>query len=212
MGEENLKLKKKLILQSFLPLFILILIKYFDYRAIVSAIHFIQHLLRGEFAIIFNIWGHPFVLSFVVIVVSIMWIVRGLIAIWQFKNVQTSGFVDAGEKIDIDEELTDSGITFFVSFVLPLLIDDIGSMQNFLVFSGILGLVMLLMWKTNLYYQNPILTILGYKVYKFHFVNPSRNGCKNNKYIAVCKSNLVKDKIVKWKYISDDVCVMYNKN
>ena len=137
MGEENLELKKKLILQSFLPLFILILIKYFDYRAIVSAIHFIQHLSKGEFAIILNIWGHPFVLLFVVIVVSIIWIFSGLIAIWQFKNVQTSGFVDAGEKIDIDEELTDSGITFFVSFVLPLLIDDIGSIQGFLVFSGI---------------------------------------------------------------------------
>ena len=212
MGEENLELKKKLILQSFLPLFILIIIKYFDYRAIVSAIHFIQHLSRGEFAIIFNIWGHPFVLLFVVMVVSIIWIFSGLIAIWQFKNVQTSGFVDAGEKIDIDEELTDSGITFFVSFVLPLLIDDIGSIQGFFVFSGILGLVILLMWKTNLYYQNPVLTILGYKVYKFHFINPSRNGCKEKKYIAVCKSKLVKEKIVEWKYISDNVCVMYNKN
>ncbi|HKM04991.1 MAG TPA: hypothetical protein VJZ04_10500 [Lachnospiraceae bacterium] len=212
MGEENLELKKKLILQSFLPLFILILIKYFDYRAIVSAIHFIQHLSRGEFAIIFNIWGNQFVLLFVVMVVSIIWIFSGIIAIWQFKNVQTSGFVDAGEKIDIDEELTDSGITFFVSFVLPLLIDDIGSIQGFLVFSGILGLVILLMWKTNLYYQNPVLTILGYKVYKFHFINPSRNGCKEKEYIAVCKSKLVKEKIVEWKYISDNVCVMYNKN
>jgi len=55
MGEENLGLKKKLILQSFLPLFILILIKYFDFRAIVSAVHFFQHLSRGEFTIVFSI-------------------------------------------------------------------------------------------------------------------------------------------------------------
>jgi len=123
-----------------------------------------------------------------------------------------SGFVDAGEKIEIDEELTDSGIAFFISFVLPLLIDDIGSVRSFFAFFGILGLVIVLMWKTNLYYQNPVLAILGYKMFKFHFINPSRNICKGNKYIAVCKSNIVKEKVVKWKYISDDVCVMHNKN
>ena len=73
-----------------------------------------------------------------------------------------SGFIDAGDKIEIDEQLTDSGVAFFMTFVFPLLLDDLTTIRGFVLFMGILILVFLLLWKTNLYYQNPMLTILGY--------------------------------------------------
>ncbi len=168
MGEQNLKLKWKLVIQSFLPLFILIFIKYSDYRMIS--------------------------------------------AMCQFKSMQMSGFVDAGEKFVIEEEITDSGITFFMTFVLSLLPDDVETLKGFIIFTGILGLFIRLMWTTHLYYQNPILTLLGYRIYKFHFINPVIDGCKDKTMIAVCKTGIAEEKIVKWKYISDDVCLMYNKN
>lgn len=89
MGEQNLKLKWRLVIQSFLPLFILIFIKYSDYRMIS--------------------------------------------AMCQFKSMQMSGFVDAGEKFVIEEEITDSGITFFMTFVLPLLPDDVETLKGFII-------------------------------------------------------------------------------
>lgn len=57
----------------------------------------------------------------------------------QFKSMQMSGFVDAGEKFVIEEEITDSGITFFMTFVLPLLPDDVETLKGFIIFTGILG-------------------------------------------------------------------------
>ena len=53
----------------------------------------------------------------------------GITAMWQFKSMQMSGFVDAGEEIVIEEEITDSGITFFMTFVLPLLLDDVETLR-----------------------------------------------------------------------------------
>lgn len=133
-------------------------------------------------------------------------------AMCQFKSMQMSGFVDAGEKFVIEEEITDSGITSFMTFVLPLLPDDVETLKGFIIFTGILGLFIRLMWTTHLHYQNPILTLLGYRIYKFHFINPVIDGCKDKTMIAVCKTGIAEEKIVKWKYISDDVCLMYNKN
>lgn len=212
MGEENLKLKRKLVIQSFLPLFIFIFIKYFDYRMISGLCHFIRELMQGEFSAANRIWNHPYMGPCVVTFISLVCSLYGITAIWQFKNMQVSGFVDAGEIIAVEEEITDSGITFFMTFVLPLLLDDVETLRGFLIFTGILGLVLRLMWTTHLYYQNPILTLLGYRIYKFRFINPVMDGCKDKTMIAVCRTGIAEDKIVKWKYISDDVCLMYNKN
>ena len=55
----------------------------------------------------------------------------------QFKSMQMSGFVDAGEKFVIEEEITDSGITFFMTFVLPLLPNDVETLKGFIIFTGI---------------------------------------------------------------------------
>ena len=122
-----------------------------------------------------------------------------------------SGFIDAGDKIEIDEQLTDSGVTFFMTFVFPLLLDDLTTIRGFVLFMGILILVFLLLWKTNLYYQNPILTILGYRVYRINFLEETGRNY-NLKYIAISKEALDASKIVKWKHITDDVLLVYNKN
>ena len=59
MGEQNLKLKRKLVIQSFLPLFILIFIRYLDYRMISSICHFIRELMQRNFSVMSRIWDHP---------------------------------------------------------------------------------------------------------------------------------------------------------
>lgn len=207
MQEKNLRLKRQLILQSFTPLFALVLIKYFDWNIIPCIILFFRKLFHGDICVFVRLWKNPVLGTFLISCMCILWIIIGLIALWQFNDVQFSGFVDRGEKIVIEEELTDSGITFFMTFVLPLLLDDITTFRGFLLFCGTLGLVFALMWRTNLYYQNPILTILGYKIYKVYFTtNPK------DKYIVICRRELKSEMIVRWKVVSDNVLLMYNKN
>ena len=140
MGEQNLKLKRKLVIQSFLPLFILIFIRYLDYRMISSICHFIRELMQRNFSVMNRIWDHPYLGPFIAAFISLACSLYGITAMWQFKSMQMSGFVDAGEEIVIEEEITDSGITFFMTFVLPLLLDDVETLRGFIIFTGILGL------------------------------------------------------------------------
>ena len=212
MGGENKKLKWELIIQSFLPLSILVVIKNAKLEVWKSLLKFFRRLYGGEISVLLDVYQHPHTWTFLLILISVLITISGCIAIWQFKEVQFSGFTDAGEKVKIEEEITDSGITFFMTFVLPLMMDDIDSWNDFIVYIGIISLVVILMAKTNLYYQNPVLTLLGYKLYKIEFVNPSLNECKNKQFIVVCRNELDEKKIVKWKYISDNICLMYNKH
>ena len=130
MGEQNLILKRKLIVQSFLPLFIFIFIRYFDYRGMISSIcHFIRELMQRNFSVMNRIWDHPYLGPFIAAFISLACSLYGITAMWQFKSMQMSGFVDAGEEIVIEEEITDSGITFFMTFVLPLLLDDVETLR-----------------------------------------------------------------------------------
>lgn len=69
-----------------------------------------------------------------------------------------------------------------------------------------------LMVKTDLYYQNPVLILLQYKLYRVKFTSDIVNVPNPKTYIAICREELDENKVVKWKYISDDVCLMYNKN
>lgn len=211
MNEKNNRLKCKLIIQSFAPLYFLVLIKYFDYHILVNGKKFFQGLFHGDFSVLLKVYGNQYFGVFLISVLSISWIISAVIAFWQFKEVQMSGFIDAGDKIEIDEQLTDSGVTFFMTFVFPLLLDDLTTIRGFVLFMGILILVFLLLWKTNLYYQNPILTILGYRVYRINFLEETGRNY-NLKYIAISKEALDASKIVKWKYIADDVLLVYNKN
>lgn len=212
MNRENKKLKWKLIIQSFLPLSLLLIIKNIKPEILHSLIDFFRKLFRGEISVLLDLCKNPHKWIFLVIMISLLVAISGCIAIWQFKEVQFSGFTDAGEKVKIEEEITDSGITFFMTYVLSFMIDDIKFLNEFIAYIGIISLVIILMAKTNLYYQNPILSLLGYKLYKIKFINPSLNECIDKQFIAVCRNELDEDKIVKWKYISDNICLMYNKH
>ena len=212
MQRVNKKLKRKLIVQSFLPLSILVAIKNTKLDIWKSFLNFIRRLFTGEISILLELYEHPHTWTFLVVIISILVAISGIIAIWQFKVAQFSGFIDAGDKVNIEEEMTDSGITFFMTFILPLMMDNIESFNDFIVYTGIVLMVVILMTKTNLYYQNPVLTLIGYKLYRIRFLNPSLSECEDKEFIVICEKKLDKRKIVKWKYISDNICLMYNKH
>ena len=65
--------------------------------------------------------------------------------------------------------MTENSVTFFVTYITPLVLDDIDEGRGFFSFITIAALLILLMRNTNLYYQNPFLTILGYRSFYFHF-------------------------------------------
>lgn len=47
--------------------------------------------------------------------------------------------------------------------------EDLDTWKGFFVFGILMIMLFALMWKTNLFYQNPVLTLLGYEVFSFKF-------------------------------------------
>ena len=211
MTKENLILKRRLILQSFLPLYIMLFIKYFDFGIFSLTRYFIYGMLKSDWELFQNEFRIDSIWCFLLCLYLFLCIVRGVFAVATFVNMQKSGLYDTGEKIKTAESMEESSLGFFITFIIPLLFNDIASFRGILIFAMIMICLFLLMWKTNLYYQNPVLVILGYHIYKVTYKNPITKTNENKEVICIVRGNLDCDHVFTRKYISDNVYYVVNK-
>ena len=106
---------------------------------------------------------------------------------------------------DIKEE-KDAGLNFFLTLILPLLVNDISTWNGLLLMIFLVAIIICLLSKTNLYYQNPVLIILKYKVYKFKFVDNEH--LPDGEYIALIRGNMDSRNTIEYKKIEDNVLVI----
>lgn len=205
--KENKYLKWLLIIQSFLPLFLLILIRCFCLNNFKLVSQFFIRLFQKDFGVILIALNHPDLFSVILLCLSVIMLIIGIMIYVLFNKIQKFGFCEEHENIAVDADLTENSVAFFVTYITPLVLDDIGKKRGFLSFAAISIMLILLMRNTNLYYQNPFLTILGYKSFNFHF--PSD---ENSVYIGITRGDFDAEKIIKRKRISDNVYLVYNKN
>ena len=147
---------------------------------------------------------HPLFWDMVIVAISLLWLARTVLVVFGFRGIQHSGFVSKGENV---------GISFLVSFVLPLLVDEVTGMREFIFFMTMLVLVLRLLIRSNLFYQNPILTLLGYRVCTFKVVNPAQDlqPYTDKEFIGITHGKPVAHETpIKRKYIADDVFLIYN--
>lgn len=102
MNKENLILKRSLMLQSFAPLFTLLAIKYFNptkfWHLTVSFVKLFSD--KGMVAVPIAVANKNFG-SFLIFMISLMWLLATFIIAIGFTGMQKSGFRSAGEKISI---------------------------------------------------------------------------------------------------------------
>lgn len=212
--KNNGNLKNSLVLQSFAPLFFLLFIKHFYCQMPKLAVAFFKGVSSDFSATITRVWEHPMFWDMLIVLISTAWIIATIIIGLGFCGMQHAGFRSAGEMIVISEEKNDVGITFLVSFVFPLLVDDVTSLRDFLFFASMLTIVVLLLIRSNLFYQNPILSFLGYRIYRFKFSNPAsdiQQSQKDKEFIGITHGKpICIEAAIKRKYIADDVFMIYN--
>ncbi len=100
-------------------------------------------------------------------------------------------------------EKEDASLNFFVTLILPLLIDDISTIQGAITFALIILLLSMLLYQTKLFYANPVLAILGYHIYSFQFKHNSEYG--NCICIGVCHGRIGGEDTIEFKTISGNV-------
>lgn len=188
--KENISLKRSLILQSFAPLFILLFIKHFYFCMPSLFLIFVKSLKYHRVLAFKMAFEHPLFWDAVLASISAGWLILTLIISLGFRGIQNSGFASKGENIVVSENKSDVGISFLVSFVLPLLVDEVASLRDFIFFLVLLAMVIILLTRSNLYYQNPVLSFLGYKVCTFAIVNPAKDVeefVENKEFIGITR-------------------------
>lgn len=135
----------------------------------------------------------------------VIWIIASFFVYIQFRCFQNSD-CEEGYTIKNYKEENEAGLNFYVTFVFPLLLDKVIDIQGLLVFFVIIILMVALLDKTDLFYANPILMLLGYKVIRFNFTHNSKFDGKE--VIGICPSRINYNKVIKYKIITDAVILM----
>ncbi len=152
MGKDNLRIKRSLILQSFAPLFLLLTIKHLDVCLYWNLIHrFFDAIKKNGLTTIVAAVKHPAFGGFFVSVLGVFWLILTIFIAFGFKGIQTSGFKAAGEQIDIAEVQSEGSATFLVTYILPLLTDDLSSLRGLIVFLLMLAMIIALLINSKIF-------------------------------------------------------------
>ena len=100
-------------------------------------------------------------------------------------------------------------MTFFMTYVLPMAMDDLDTWKGLIVFGILMTILFSLMWKTNLYYQNPVLTVLGYEVFSFKFETTQLAEYSGKECIGITRGMVSVAHSIKRQKISDNVFLVY---
>lgn len=210
-GGKILTIKTGLIMQSFAPLFLILAVKFWQYKLVLLAGAFGKMLLSAPGAALHRICEHPLRFTAGLELLCIGWII---IALWyakQFRVAQMADFISQGEALKEIEKMPDVGVSFFMTYLLPLAMDDLDTEQGLIVFLLIMGMLLLLMKKTNLYYQNPVLTILGYETFSFQFDTTQETAYQGKQFVGITRGTAQTGKSIKRKKIADNVFWVYGE-
>jgi hypothetical protein len=183
----KISLKNYLMIQSLSPLALLTIIRYFLFR----------HHTDGEYQ-----YGYEVTVSIIVIIICVVWI---LVALWAFIKFSAFMWTDKiqGYQLKSWEEKENAGLYFFMTIIIPVLIDDVSKTQGAVMFLIIVMFLFALLYRTKLYYANPILTILGYHIYEIQFKD---NRDYEGKYIGIAKGELSNNVgSIEYKHITENV-------
>ena len=107
-------------------------------------------------------------------------------------------------------EEKDAGLNFFLTLILPLLVNDITTWNGLIMMFCLVLIIVCLLSKTNLYYQNPVLIILKYKVYRFEFFDNER--LDPEQYIGLTRKTIVEGDFIRYKKIEDNILIIGKEN
>ena len=204
MLSDSTKLKFALTLQGFCPLFVLIFLRYLNRFHLI--IKLARQLFHGEFGAILVGIRHPEAGGSFLIVFSLVWCLVTTLFTLIFPTLWKADFSSKGEIIDIVQEKKDCGIIFLTTFLIPLLADDVSSWGDLFYFSGLLLIMIALLYKTELYCQNPVLALFNYRIYEFKVQQPWEDLSADTTYIGIAKTGRIANHIAfKRKHVAGNV-------
>ncbi len=140
--------------------------------------------------------GFSYLLSNNVIpLLSLLAILIGVISYFDFRY-QLKGTPELAFKITEIENIDYEHLTFLTTYIIPLVCFQFDNLRYIIVFVFLLIVIGSIYIRTDLFYANPTLAILQFKIYKV--TGEFRNGEVRQSRILICKQRLKKDDRVKY--------------
>lgn len=203
-------MKFKLMIVSLSPLALLTIIRNFSFElpdaaqkhcCLVTVVRSVLHQPQNdaEFTLC-EILLHNWVLC-VVLLLCFIWVVA---AVYYFVSFQAFKWADRREGYQIVniEEKEDASLNFFLTLIIPLLMDDVSTIQGALTFLLIVAAISTLLYRTKLFYANPILAMLGYRIYEFRF--KSNKEYPDERITAISLGRLTGNNTIDYKSVTKD--------
>lgn len=133
-------------------------------------------------------------------ILSIVFIIIGFIFLL-LQNHELNGAANPCCRITKIENVNYEFLTFLTTYIIPLICFDFDKTRYKIVFLLLLIIIGIVFVKMNLYVANPILAIMGYRLYKV-----SVDKKKENKdIIVISRSELINNDSIDWIKL-DDTC------
>jgi hypothetical protein len=119
----------------------------------------------------------------------------GIISYWDFRY-QIKGTPELSFKITEIENIDYEHLTFLTTYIIPLVCFQFENLRYIIVFVILLIVIGSMYIRTDLFYANPTLAILRFRIYKVS--GEFRNGEIRKSKILISKDKLTKDDRVKY--------------
>lgn len=116
----------------------------------------------------------------IISLISLGFLVYGIVLYIKYKY-KFKGTLQLPVKISKIENINFEHLTFLTTYIIPLICIDIRDLRYFLVFVVLLVAIGFIYIKTDLFYANPTLALLGYHIYK---VETNSLDCPNAIFIS----------------------------
>lgn len=142
----------KLYIISLWLLFLLIIIKEFRYEMWKSDLDF---------------WINVYCVlsSNILSCLAFTFLLLGVVFLFQLRY-QVKGTLDLPKKIRAIKNLNYEHLTFLTTYIIPFIAFQLGDVRNTIIFIFLLVVIGAIYVKTNLFYSNPTLALLGYHIYQ----------------------------------------------
>lgn len=133
-------------------------------------------------------------------ILSIVFIIIGFIFLL-LQNHELNGAANPCCRITKIENVNYEFLTFLTTYIIPLICFDFDKTRYKIVFLLLLIIIGIVFVKMNLYVANPILAIMGYRLYKVS-VDKKK---ENKEIIVISRSELINNDSIDWIKL-DDTC------
>ncbi len=117
-------------------------------------------------------------------------------------SYKLKGALDIPYKVEEIKNINYEYLTFLTTYIIPLICFDLSNIRDIIVLSVLLIILGCLFTKTNLYYANPSLALLGYHIYRAKL--ETRYGAKDD-VILIAREKVKKGDTVLPKKLEENV-------